>query len=238
MQFDLILFDADGTLLDFDRSEEESLRTMLKAMDIPCTPELVQSYQRINLALWKQLERGEVTKAELQQRRFSELFARFTLKADGAEANRRYLDALSQSGFLVEGAEAVCRKLAERVPLYIVTNGIGATQRGRMEKSGIADCFQTLFISEEIGVPKPYKEYFDAVFAEIGDVDRRRVLLVGDSLTSDMQGGENAGVCTCWYNPSGEPRPQTPSIDFEIRSLEELLIFFDGKSLPASGSNA
>lgn len=223
MRFDLILFDADGTLLDFDRSEEESLRKMLKTLGIACTAELAAAYQRINLGLWKQLERGEVTKAQLQERRFSELFQQFGLLADGMEANRCYLAELTQSGLLIDGAAEVCRALAKQLPLYIVTNGIGTTQRGRMEKSGIADCFRELFISEEIGVPKPHPAYFDAVFEAIGEVDRRRVLVVGDSLTSDMQGGVNAGIQTCWYNPKREENTIGVAIDFTISGLEELL---------------
>lgn len=232
MRFDLILFDADGTLLDFDRSEGESLRNMLQGLGLSCTDELAETYQRINLRLWKQLERGEVTKAQLQERRFSELFQQFGISADGPEANRRYLAELTQSGWLIDGAEEVCRALARQLPLYIVTNGIGPTQRGRIKKSGIADCFRELFISEEIGVPKPHSAYFDAVFQTIGEVDRRRVLLVGDSLTSDMQGGAGAGVCTCWYNPHGEPRPEEPHIDFEIKSLSELLPLLKDEFLP------
>lgn len=222
MRFDCILFDADGTLLDFDRSEEQSLRQMLADFGIACTPQIAERYQRINLALWKALERGEVSKEELQSRRFAALFQEFGLTANGNEANRRYLAYLSESGLLLPGAEEVCRALAAKLPLYIVTNGVGATQRKRMAKSGIADCFGALFISEEIGVPKPHKAYFDVVLSKIGATDCRRVLLVGDSLTSDMQGGINANLCTCWYNPIRQPVPRQMNIDLEITALTEL----------------
>ncbi|MGN1083918.1 MAG: YjjG family noncanonical pyrimidine nucleotidase [Lachnospiraceae bacterium] len=223
MKYDVLLFDADDTLFDFGRAMRTSLREAMEFLGIPFRPEYCTVYETLNTALWKQLERGEITKEALKKRRMAEFFAALGITADAGKMQEKYQQCLNASAYLLPDAKKVLTALAGQKRCYLVTNGFAETQRGRLKKAGIEGCFRGLFISEEIGWQKPRKEFFDAVFSVLGENCRERTVIIGDSLTSDILGGNNAGIATCWYNPHRKENTLGVSVTKEIHTLTELL---------------
>lgn len=222
-KYDFLLLDADETLFDFPRAEREALCDALRAMGILPNEEMITKYSEINDRHWKMLERGEISKSELRVARFAAFCAYYGFDVDVSCLATAYTDALSTKAYLLPHALEVCRALATKCKLYIITNGIASVQRGRLEPSPLREFIQELFISEELGAEKPHAAYFDAVAAKIPHFDRQKALVVGDSLSSDMRGGVNAGIDTCWFNPKGKPAPEALSITYTISTLKELI---------------
>ncbi len=220
--YEFLLFDADGTLLDFDRSEYTAMEKLFARHGYPFSREVLEQYRAINSQLWRDYEQDKILKPVIHMTRFETLFRQLGLAGDGQAFNREYLDALSRECFLIDGAEEVCRALAPRFQLYVVTNGVSHVQRRRMEESGLGRWFRRLFISEELGVQKPRREFFEKAAAEIPGFSRERALIIGDSPTSDIAGGQAFGIDTCWFNPSGREAPGL-SPTMEITSLRQLL---------------
>lgn len=221
-RYDIILLDVDGTLLDFKQSEAWGMTTVLKTYGFEPTPELLEQYHQVNNAAWDAFERGEVTKEKLVCDRFVNFFGRLGRTVDGLEVELFYRSLLDQSAILIDGALELCAYLKERYDLYIVTNGTSSTQYKRLAASGLDQYVKDIFVSEDAGSQKPQKEYFDYCFTRIPNADPSRMLLVGDSLQSDIRGGNAAGTDTCWYNPGGLLRQDGIRVDYEIRELEEL----------------
>ena len=222
-KYPIILLDADDTLFDFPRAEEEALCDALRKMGVSPDREMVKTYSEINDGFWKMLERGEIEKSELRVARFEAFCKHYALDVEFARLALAYTDALATKSYLLPGAMEACLELAKHCELYIITNGIATVQRGRFEPSPLCPLFKDLFISEEIGAEKPHKEYFDAVASRIAGFDPRKALVVGDSLTSDIRGGIAAGIDTCWFNRKGKPLPEDLSITYVIQRIEELL---------------
>ena len=191
-RYEVVLFDADPTLFDFDRAEREALRQTLEEAGLPADGETEAGFLSINRALWNRLDRGEVRREWLVVERFAAL-------------NRAYLDHLGEGSYLLPGAQALCRALAPRCTLAIVTNGVARAQRRRFEASPLNGLIPWLFISEELGASKPDSAFFAPVLRTLGNPDPRRVLMVGDNLLADIQGGIQAGLDTAWYNPGRLP---------------------------------
>lgn len=224
MKYEIILFDADGTLLDFKRSEREALREALFSIGISADEEMIATYSRINDGLWKMLERGEIEKSVLLTRRFEDFFAHYGLEGDAPDLAGRYMNALSEKGYLLEGAWELCRRLYGRCRLYIVTNGVEFIQRGRYARTDLCRFFEDTFISGVVGYEKPDIRYFETVAAAIPDFKKEKAVIVGDSLTSDMQGGFNFGIDTCYFNPDGREisNEVRGKLTFVARSFEEI----------------
>jgi 2-haloacid dehalogenase len=218
-----VFLDLDDTILDFHRAEAVALKKTLTHMGIPPTDATVTRYSEINDAQWKLLEKGVLTRAEVKLRRFQLLFEELGVEANAEEARRYYEEQLGVGHYFMPGAEALLQALHGRYRLFIMSNGTTAVQKGRIESAGIAPLFEAIFLSEQIGFVKPQKEFFDACFAEIPDFDPAQAIILGDSLTSDILGGINAGVRTCWFNPHGTPRRADIIPDFEITSLDEFV---------------
>ncbi len=221
MKYPIILLDADDTLLDFAASEDAALGDMLASHGLPNTPAVRQRYSEINARHWKRLERGEITREELKVSRFRELFAELGADADPAACNADYMARLGGYSIPLPGAEDLCRRLAKHHRLYIVTNGSSSVQHRRLGASAILPYIQKVYISEEIGAQKPSEAYFDAVFADLGNPPREDIIIFGDSQTSDMLGGKNAGITTCWFNPKG--KDPTGEWDYTVTRLEDFL---------------
>lgn len=221
--YDFLLFDADGTLLDFDLCEKKALEETLSHYGIAADRETLCQYHRINAALWEQFNRGEIDRPRLLYRRFAQLCQWLDRQEDPGQMNRFYMEQLSRHADLLEESAEVCNILSQKYKLYIITNGASLTQHGRFAVCPLTPLFQQIFISEDMGVQKPQKAYFDAVAAAIPQFDPALALVIGDSLSSDMLGAYNAGIDSCWYNPLGTENRSGVPCTYEIRRLRELL---------------
>lgn len=205
MAYQTLLFDIDDTLLDFGASAEASLALMFKHFGLSLTDEIKERYEVINQNLWRQFERREIDRQTIFQRRFPELFQEFQL-ADttaGLQAEAFYREGLNHGHQQVPQAQALLQQLSQlpQLQLYIVSNGVAKTQNMRLQDSGFAPYFKQVFVSEAVGYQKPDVRFFDSVANNITNFDKNKTLIIGDSLTSDIQGGVNAGIDTVWYNP-------------------------------------
>jgi len=222
LKYTWLLFDADDTLFDFPQAEANALRWTLEQSNLPFRPEFFGIYSRYNQQVWKEFERGEVTSLELRVKRFRLFFEEVGLAGDPEAVSPFYLQNLALGADLLPGAEEVIRAVQKgRFHLALVTNGLKDVQRPRLERSALRDSFEHVFISEEIGAAKPSRDYFEAVFRGIGGPPKESVLLIGDSLTSDMRGGVDYGIDTCWYNPSGKTTDLP--VTYQIDRLVELV---------------
>lgn len=217
-----ILLDADNTLLDFDAAENKALADTLAHYGLEPDSETVQKYREINSALWAQLERGQIRREKLMNERFNRFLKTMKAAGNGAEMNRYYLERLSMYPDLLPGTLEVLRELAEVATLAIVTNGFERVQTRRAQESGIMDFVEDVFVSEKLDCEKPNRKIFDAALRALGVEGRERVLVVGDSLTSDIQGGQNAGLDTCWVNRNHAANNGKTKPTYEIDSLEGL----------------
>ncbi len=224
MKYSYLLFDADDTLFDFPQASARAFSIMCRAHDIPDTPEVYQLYHEINQVLWEAFDKGEVTKEFLTLERYVRFLKALGLERDPAQCNRDYLAALGQVVFPLPHAEEVCRTLAARGhKLYIITNAVASVQRSRLRSCAFGGLFTDAFISEEAGASKPHKAYYDYVRTRVPAITPENTLVIGDSLATDIQGANNAGLPCCWFNPTGSPRRSGLQIDYEIADLRELL---------------
>ena len=218
-----ILFDADNTLLNFDAAESKALAETLVNYGIEPDAETVQTYRTINEELWRQLEKGQLRREKLMSERFTRFLKAIDAAGDGAEMNRYYLEQLSIHPDLASPEVLdVLRELSEVATLAVVTNGFQKVQSRRLAESGVENLLEDVFVSEKMDAEKPNRKIFDAALRALGVENREHVLMVGDSLTGDVQGGINAGLDTCWFNPHHQENPGKILPTYEISSLEEL----------------
>ncbi|MBQ7858694.1 MAG: YjjG family noncanonical pyrimidine nucleotidase [Faecalibacterium sp.] len=220
-----ILFDADNTLLDFDAAENKALLETLQHYDLPTEAAVMETYRQVNSSLWAALERGEIRREKLMSERFARFLKAIGREAKGnkgAEMNQYYLDRLASHPDLMPQALEALRELAEVATLAVATNGFQRVQMQRSQESGIAQYMEEIFVSEKLGCDKPDRKFFDVALRQLGVENRQRVLVVGDSLNSDIKGGINAGLDTCWYNPAGKQNRSGITPTYEISSLTEL----------------
>lgn len=219
-----IVFDADNTLFDYDRAEMEALKQTLESQGFEFTAQVHQSYAEINSGLWKKFERGELTSQEIRVQRFAKLKKTWNFEYDPKHVSRFYLNQLAQQSSLLSGARELLEDLqkVKQFGLALATNGIADVQRGRLERSGLESYFEAVVISDEIGVSKPSERYFSILFEKIGNPPRREVLMVGDSLSSDITGGIRFGLDTCWVNQNMQSVPENCEPTYQIQNLAEL----------------
>lgn len=228
MTYTWLLFDADGTLFDYDKAEEKALSATFTEMGIPFKLEYGALYRRFNAEVWVAFEAGQITAEKLRVERFERLFAAGGISADAGEFGRRYLPNLALGSDLMPGADALLRRLRPDYHLALITNGLKDVQRPRLALAGIDGLFDVVAISEEMGAAKPEEAYFDMLFERIGRPPKPQVLVIGDGLTSDIQGACRYGLDACWFNPNGlPPDPRFPA-RYEIRRLDELTTILDG----------
>jgi 2-haloacid dehalogenase len=221
-KYQTLLFDADNTLFDFTAGERIALETAFLQHGYPLTEEIREIYERINVGLWKNYEQGLMDRKTVIYSRFGLLFKEIGILDDGIRFEDVYQDLLGQQHIFVPHAQEVVEDLYSRYDLYIVTNGVTSTQMRRLNDSGLDRYMKGIFVSEATGYQKPMKEYFDYCFERIPGFQADKSLIIGDSLTSDMKGGNNAGIKTCWYNPFQLMNETDIKIDYEIQSLKEL----------------
>lgn len=222
-KYDFLFIDADETILDFHGAERQAFEKILEMVGLEETPELFLTYKTINKGLWMKIEKGDLDiNAMVEGLRFKKFFEEIKLDYDYKAANEIFLSEVSNSTLIIDHAEEVLEELAKEYKLYCITNGFEQTARGRFIATGFIKYFEELFISETVGVQKPTKEYFNYALNKAGVKDKSRVLVIGDSLHSDMIGGIDSGLATCWYNPLGELNNDI-KVDYEIKDLREIL---------------
>lgn len=224
LKYSVVLMDADETLLDFKKSEDFAIKNAMKEFRLPFKEGDEKLYSRINKETWKSLERKEITREQLKTLRFSRFFEAlgYDFEVNCHKFHLCYIDKLSQHGFMLPGAMEFLQEICKIAEVYVVTNGLAAAQKGRMKDSGIDKVVKKIFISEEVGFQKPEKEFFDKVFEEIGLCDKSKAIILGDSLTSDMQGGKNAGIATCLYlGDNDDVADEKILCDFKIKDYKE-----------------
>ncbi|MEJ2210839.1 MAG: YjjG family noncanonical pyrimidine nucleotidase [Anaerolineae bacterium] len=234
MKYEWLLLDADGTLFDYDHAEAMALQRTFEQMGHTFDPGYAQAYRRINGQIWLDFEQGRISQERLRTRRFELLFDAVGARLDPEAFSLAYLENLAWGTRLMDGAEDVVQALHGRVGLMLITNGLQDVQRPRLARSALDGYFADLVISEEVGAAKPDPLIFDVAFQRMGRPPKEAVLMVGDSLTSDMRGGVDYGLDTCWYNPEGRPRNPDVPVRFEIRDLRQLLGLL-GSSLEQAG---
>ncbi|MEI3607602.1 YjjG family noncanonical pyrimidine nucleotidase [Pseudogracilibacillus sp. SE30717A] len=222
-KYDIIFFDVDDTLFDFTKSEQEAFNKVFDKYNLLNSLKLYEkSYQEISKVLWRDLEDGKMSLVALGSERFRRLFLEHELDIDAVVFNQDYLKFLGVQTHLVKEAEKVIRDLSHK-RLAIITNGYTDVQKSRINKSPLEGAFEHIIISESTGFQKPQTEIFDYAFNKLQITDKDNVLMVGDSLTSDIQGGVNYGIDTCWFNPKYKENNTSLKPTYEINKLESLL---------------
>ena len=228
MTYKFLLFDLDHTLLDFDTSEDVALTQLLKEEGVADIQAYKDYYVPMNKSLWKDLELKKITKQELVNTRFSKLFSHFGIEKDGVYLAERYQFYLAQQGQVFSGAMELLDSLIDRgYELYAATNGITTIQTGRLEQSGIAPFFKEIFISEQLHTQKPDAAFYEKIGARIPNFNKNHALMIGDSLSADIQGGNNAGIDTIWYNPHHLENKSLAQPTYEVHSYQEILEILD-----------
>lgn len=220
-KYSVVLFDIDDTLLDFPRSEKEALCEAFMLSRVELNEEMITVYQKINYELWKALERGEIERDELMTRRFENFAKFYGLEIDFLKVANDYLDCLGKKIYFIEGARELLEALYGKIRMYIVTNGLAKVQNSRYKLTGFDKIFDGMFISQEVGANKPDVRFFEYVAEHIVGFEKEKAIIVGDSLSSDIAGGINFGIDTCWYSAKG----MTPKIQptYTVDSLDKVL---------------
>lgn len=224
---EFLFLDLDDTILDFHKAERIALSKTISQFGLEPNEEVLHRYHLINKAHWEMLERGELTRAEVLTQRFGVLFAEYGLDVDVQVCAKTYERNLSIGHYFLPGAEEAVDRLSKKYRLFLASNGTAVVQKGRMTSANLYRFFEKVFVSQEIGHNKPSKAYFDACFVQIPGFDPAKAMIVGDSLTSDIAGGINAGIRTCWVNPQHLPCPDHIHPDHEIEYLSQLEALLD-----------
>ena len=219
---EFLFLDLDDTILDFKKAEYIAISKTIADFGVEPTAEVRHRYHLINKWHWEQLELGTMTRAEILVGRFKVLFDELGVTVDAEKVARTYEKNLGTGHWFLPGAEEAVASLSKKYRLFLASNGTASVQKGRMTSANLYRFFEQVFVSQELGHNKPSKEYFDAAFARIPGFDPEKCLMVGDSLTSDILGGKNAGLRTVWVNPAHAPARPDIVPDYEIESLSQL----------------
>lgn len=203
MKYSVIFMDVDNTILDFDQAEVYALKKTCEKVGHPYSEAVHKIYDESNHRLWELLELGKIDLETLKKRRFEQLIEALKIDFPPVEMSRLYMEYLGEATYEIEGAYEICEILSQKCKLIVVTNGITHVQKSRFASSRLAAFISEFIISEEVGYSKPHPEIFEVAMRQAGITDKSKVLMLGDSLTSDMTGGQSAGIDTCFYNPKG-----------------------------------
>lgn len=217
-----VFLDIDNTVLDFSTAEEHALRQALSKRGISLTAELLSRYREINDGFWEALERGEVKRERVLVGRFESFLSEIDSDASPEAVQNCYEQILMSGHFFMPGSEELLAGLYGKYRLYLASNGNIKTQDSRLASAGISGYFDDIFISERIGAEKPSAAFFERCFSLIPGFDRKEAIIIGDSLTSDILGGINARIKTCWYNSAGKPPREDIVPDYTVSKLSEI----------------
>jgi putative hydrolase of the HAD superfamily len=223
MRYKHLLFDLDGTLFDYDAAEAEALKNTFLQFGLKYKSTYLKKYREVNKNLWQDFENGKISQKKLKTKRFDDLSQTLNLKFDSSEFSDKYLFNLSKGTELISGTENLLKELCGKTKLYLITNGLTIVQKPRIKNSTIGKYFADVIISEEVGFAKPQKEIFDLAFKMMGSPKKSDVLIIGDSLSSDITGGIQYGIDTCWFNPAGKEIEDNIHPKYIISELSEIL---------------
>ena len=226
--FEYLFLDLDDTILDFQKAEHIALSKTLREFGLEPTETVLKRYNLINKAHWEALERKELTREQVLVGRFQTLFAEMGITVEPVKVARAYEDNLSIGHYFLPGAEEAVERLSKKYKLYLASNGTAKVQAGRLKSANISRFFEEVFVSQELGANKPSLEYFEKCFARIPGFDKTKAIIVGDSLTSDILGGQNAEIATCWVNPNHKQGRDDIRVDYEIQALSQLEELLEG----------
>jgi len=222
MAYKWILFDADGTLFDYDAAEFNALKLSFVSFKLPFAKDYLDLYRQFNKVLWDNFERGETTIPLLKTQRFKLLLEELGVKTDPQLFSSTYLNHLSKQTDLIEGAIEIVQNLYKKFSLVLITNGIKEVQRSRLSLSPINEYFFDIIISDEVGAAKPDKRIFEIAHSRMNSPDKDSILMIGDNLGSDIKGGNAFGIDTCWYNPDSTEPYDTIKPTYKIKDLNEI----------------
>lgn len=220
--FEFLFIDLDDTVLDFKMQEDAAIRKTLQEAGIEPTQAVCDRYSQINKEHWKRMETGQITRDQVLHGRFQVLFEELGIQSDSRQTALNYMEHLSEGHYFLPGAEEALLSLSKKFRLFLASNGTARVQEKRLESAGIGKYFEAIFISQTIGINKPNKGFFDYCFAAIPGFDPKKAMIVGDSPSSDILGGINAGIATCWVNPNHRKGREDIKADYEIESLAQL----------------
>ena len=219
---EILFLDLDDTILDFHKAERLAIAKTLTAFDLEPTEDILTRYHDINLMHWQMLERGELTRPQVLTGRFRMLFEELGRQVDAQAVARVYEKNLGIGHYFLPGALEAVQTLQKSYRLFLASNGTATVQHSRLTSAGLYPYFEKVFVSQELGYNKPAKEFFDACAAQIPGYAPEKAMMVGDSLSSDILGGINAGLPTCWVNPHHKPHPENITPDYQIEALSQL----------------
>ena len=219
---EFLLLDLDDTILDFHKAERLAIAKTFRDFGVEPTEEVLHRYHLINKSCWERLERKEWTREQVLVNRFDLLFGELGVAVDATACARAYEKNLSIGHYFLPGAQEAVEALSKKYRLFLVSNGTASVQKGRLTSANLYPYFEKVFVSQELGHNKPSIEYFEKVFAQIPDFEPKKAIIVGDSLTSDILGGINAGIYTCWVNPGHLPKREDIPADYEIEGIYQL----------------
>lgn len=220
--FEFLFLDLDDTILDFQKAEKIALSKTLEQFGLEPNQHVLHRYHLINKAHWEALERKEMTREQVLVGRFQMLFEEMGIQVEAEKVARTYEHNLGIGHYFLPGAEKAVERLSKKYKLYLASNGTASVQKGRLTSANLYRFFERVFVSQEIGANKPAPEYFERAFAQIPDFDKSKAIIVGDSLSSDILGGQNAGIATCWVNPDHKEGRADIRVDYEIEALSQL----------------
>ena len=222
MSYSILLFDLDDTLLDFKEIETSALRRLFEQHGYVFSDGLWQVYNTVNKGLWQEYESGSLSLNKVLNTRFSETMSKFNVAVDGALWERQYRQLLGEGHQRISGALETCQKLSQSYRLFIITNGIRETQIKRLKMSGLYPLFEEIFDSESVGYQKPSKDFFEFVVKHIDNFDMGSALIIGDSLSTDIKGGRQFGIDTCWFNRHAKSNTSEIQATYTIAELTQL----------------
>lgn len=223
-QYSYLLFDIDNTLMDFNAGERAALFQTMEEAGVLLSEADFRRYREINRVMWTKFEKGLLDSAAVQRVRFEEFAVHLGRNAaEGPALNEQYVSNLARQAIVMDGALDMLKRLHADYRIVAVTNGLHLVQRPRLERSGLLPYLDAAFVSQEMGVQKPDKAYFDRVLEELGEQDRGKYLVIGDSLSADIQGGINAGIDTCWLRPAGAAPSETIKPTYIVGGYGQLM---------------
>ena len=218
----IILIDLDNTLIDFNECARHSIMNAFEKLGLEYSDRVFETFICENVKIWKRLERGEITKPELRANRWNIILSRLGIDFDGTILEEMFENGVAQGAYAVDGAYGLLDYLYSKYKLYVVSNGFRFVQESRLKIGDFEKYFTDVFVSEDVGIPKPAKEFFDYCFENINNPPKEDVILIGDSITADILGGINYGMDTIWFNKNNEPLPENINPNYTVNTLEEI----------------